>query len=497
VGSNEQSDANKTKDLVPSIGEFSNPILLLQLKRQVDLGEVLEPEGTEGLYLSLLLGAQHRLQLLHPALILLHEVLLEQLFPHLDIVIGHGETTLLRHSVLVQVARPDTEPLDVRRRQIGTVIRHVLGTTHVHRQDLEPVWIRIHQREHWQLQLNLEPPQEQPGGDIWLPLGRQNDAGEAVVEPILGESHECSVLLHQEDEERVALDARDPVDVGRNGLAADAHARAVDPVPVVGEDKAADDDALLGGDDVERGPGASEHAGDVVEDGVRLGLVAEELDVGVEEVTLGDVDAPAEDGVDEGEDSRRDGGLPRGGDVGEGARGLAADEHDAVEVREVDLVRGGARGHREGETPAGEDAARGGEDESVDAGGDGGGVLVGHHDVRGGGVRARVVVREGPGVGLGFGSGGRSEGAEGGQDGGVGAELRAEGLGVRRSRGSTRLLGAGCGAGRASTGAALFLRHGEEREIGRRRREIRGSGAQMATSAAGLELERDCDLVWW
>lgn len=218
---------------------------------------------------------------------------------------------------------------------------------------------------------------------------------------------------------------------------------------------------------MEGGAGAAEHTGDVVEDGVGLRLVAEELDVGVEEVTLGDVDPPAEDGVDQGEDARGDGGLPRGGDVGEGPGGLAADEHDAVEVREVDLVGGGAGGHREGEAPAGQDAARRGEHEAVDAGGDGGGVLVGHHDVAGG----RVVLgcerlrggrrrRRRP-RGLGFGAGG-GQGAEGGEDGGVGAELRAERLGVRRRRGDPRLLGGGARRGpRACPAAALLLRHVE------------------------------------
>jgi hypothetical protein len=110
-------------------------------------------------------------------------------------------------------------------------------------------------------------------------------------------------------------------------------------------------------------------------------LVAKELDIGVGEVTLGDVDALAEDGLDEGEYMHCDGGLARSGDVGEGACGLMADEYDAVEVWGVGLVGGGARGHREGEAPAGEDVARGDEDELVDVGGDGGRVPVGHHDV--------------------------------------------------------------------------------------------------------------------
>lgn len=110
-------------------------------------------------------------------------------------------------------------------------------------------------------------------------------------------------------------------------------------------------------------------------------MVAEELDVRVEEIPLGDVDSPAQDGVDEGKDARRDGGLARGADAGEGPCGLAAEEDDAVEFREVDLVGGGAGGDREGEATAFQDAARDGEHEAVDAGGDGGDVLVRHHDV--------------------------------------------------------------------------------------------------------------------
>ena len=77
----------------------------------------------------------------------------------------------------------------------------------------------------------------------------------------------------------------------------------------------------------------------------------------------------------------------------------------------------------------------GDEDEAVDAGSDGCGVLVGHHDVRGGAVRRRVVVRERPSGGLGFRSGGRGEGAEGSEDGvvagaGGGVDLTPAAVGV-------------------------------------------------------------------
>lgn len=55
---------------------YLHPISVLQLLRQVGVGEVLEPEGREGLDLRLFLGLDHQLQLAAPRLVLLDEVLL-------------------------------------------------------------------------------------------------------------------------------------------------------------------------------------------------------------------------------------------------------------------------------------------------------------------------------------------------------------------------------------------------------------------------------------
>lgn len=52
-----------------------------------------------------------------------------------------------------------------------------------------------------------------------------------------------------------------------------------------------------------------------------MGLVLEELDVGVEEVTLGDVDVLGAELVDELDDAGGDGGFADGGDVGVRAEG--------------------------------------------------------------------------------------------------------------------------------------------------------------------------------
>lgn len=59
---------------------------------------------------------------------------------------------------------------------------------------------------------------------------------------------------------------------------------------VLQERHPAHDEALVGGDDVQARPRAADHAGDVVQDVVALGLVLEELHVRVEHVSLRDVD---------------------------------------------------------------------------------------------------------------------------------------------------------------------------------------------------------------
>ncbi len=45
-----------------------------------------------------------------------------------------------------------------------------------------------------------------PRRNIGLPLGSEDDAGVGVVEAVLCQPHEGGVLLHQQDEHRVAAD---------------------------------------------------------------------------------------------------------------------------------------------------------------------------------------------------------------------------------------------------------------------------------------------------
>lgn len=113
------------------------------------------------------------------------------------------------------------------------------------------------------------------------------------------------------------------------------HTRAVDQVAVVGEVEAPDDDALLGGDDVKAQSGAAEHAGHIVKDRVGLRLALEELDVGVEEVPLGDIDVLDTELVDEQQDARGERRLADGGEAAEGLGLGLVEEYDSVELRVV------------------------------------------------------------------------------------------------------------------------------------------------------------------
>lgn len=88
-----------------------------------------------------------------------------------------------------------------------------------------------------------------------------------------------------------------------------------------------------------------------------MGLILEEFDIGVEEVTLGDVDVLGAELVDELENASGDGSLADGGDVGIRADDNFVFQDDAVEFGDVELVGGGARRDLEGEAVAGEDGA--------------------------------------------------------------------------------------------------------------------------------------------
>lgn len=97
-----------------------------------------------------------------------------------------------------------------------------------------------------------------------------------------------------------------------------------------------------------------------------MGLVLEELHIGVEKVSLGDMDALHAELVNELEDAGDDGGLTDGGYVGVGSKKRLVFENDAVELRDVELVGSGTRRDVKGEAVAGEYGVGNLEDQGLD-----------------------------------------------------------------------------------------------------------------------------------
>lgn len=66
------------------------------------------------------------------------------------------------------------EPLDVRRGQMIRVIRHLLGSAAVHRQDLQSIRVAVYQRQHRYLQYVAHFAKEEPRGHVRLAFAYQS-----------------------------------------------------------------------------------------------------------------------------------------------------------------------------------------------------------------------------------------------------------------------------------------------------------------------------------
>lgn len=166
-------------------------------------GGLFPVQGAPRTYFRFHLAGHHGLQLGVPGGVGGDEILLQQVLARFDILLCHGQAALFGNGVLVQVAGAHAQPLDVWRRQGCRVVAHGLGPGHVHGEDLQPVRVGIHQPQHGDAQGHLDLAQEQACGDVWLTLGRNDDAGVLVVEPVFCQAHEGGVLLHQQHELRV------------------------------------------------------------------------------------------------------------------------------------------------------------------------------------------------------------------------------------------------------------------------------------------------------
>lgn len=185
-----------------------------------------------------------------------------------------------------------------------------------------------------------------------------------------------------------------------------------------------------------------------------MGLVLEQLNISVKQVTLSDVDATAAELVNKRKNSRSDGGFPDGTHGGEGANGSLILQHNTVKLRDVEVVVGRAGGYSEGEPISGEDGFGQREDDVFD-----GGLYGGEREVSdfttGGGER-RGDVGEGGGMGRGRGfEVGIGELLKGFDDFRVGFEAVLEGQGF----GGGGCWGGGVGVGVVRTAALAGIRH--------------------------------------
>ena len=104
-------------------------------------------------------------------------------------------------------------------------------------------------------------------------------------------------------------------------------------------------DALLGGHYVQGCAGAAGHAGDVIQHCVRFLLALEQLHIGVEQVTLGGVDVLGQHLVHQLHDTCHDGRLANRRRADEGSHAELVAQHDAIQLRDVHLVRRAAIRH--------------------------------------------------------------------------------------------------------------------------------------------------------
>ena len=56
------------------------------------------------------------------------------------------------------------------------VIGHVFAAAHVHRENLETVWVSVNKTDDWNCERCFQLTQEQAGGDIRLAFSRDDDA---------------------------------------------------------------------------------------------------------------------------------------------------------------------------------------------------------------------------------------------------------------------------------------------------------------------------------
>jgi len=101
-----------------------------------------------------------------------------------------------------------------------------------YREDFEAVWVCIDEGQHRNVERGFQLPEKHAGGHIRLPFARDDNRLEGVVNAVFCQSHEDSVLLHQQYEVGVGLNVGDFVGERGDSFAANSYSAAVNQIAV-------------------------------------------------------------------------------------------------------------------------------------------------------------------------------------------------------------------------------------------------------------------------
>src|SRR5215510_12888058 len=210
------------------------PVLLLELARQVLLGQVLEVLVGEGVQLILEAGPEHALDLVLPGL-LIEPAVLEELLGPAHVLVVELDPHVARQAVAIGIGAGEADELGLGDGHAlaleGEVDRALLH----HGVDVVTPRVVVDEDIDGKLVLLVETSGEAADPARGLAVAREEDAVVAAPELVFGEAVPLRPLLHEEDEVRRAALNLDVFRLhdGRHGVAALAQARAVHAVAVV------------------------------------------------------------------------------------------------------------------------------------------------------------------------------------------------------------------------------------------------------------------------
>src|SRR5215467_5897249 len=179
------------------------PVLLLELARQVLLGQVLEVLVGEGVQLVLEAGAEHALDLLLPGL-LLEPAVLEELLGPAHVLVVELDPHVARQAVTVGIGAGEADELGLGGGHALALAGEVDRALLHHGVDVVAPRIVVDEDIDGQLVLLVKTPSETADAARGLAVAREEDAVVAAPEFVFGEAVPLRPLLHEEDEVRRA-----------------------------------------------------------------------------------------------------------------------------------------------------------------------------------------------------------------------------------------------------------------------------------------------------